>query len=541
MVLRSVGARWCGLLFALALASVFDSRAGEIALLSATQTKPGEVSVRIDHSGEPAPAAGQFSLRLGPGVTLTAERVTPSTAASTALLLCLDRSGSMGPATIAAMQSALRQSLLPAKATGALPLRLAIVAFGTRSTHLLSPTTDRALAADALAKFTPEREREGKTRLHDAVAGGLAELRAIDASSKRLLVVSDGNDEGSDLAQAVVLQRANTAPSVVVDAIGFGPQAAAASGSLATLAEATGGRFTVANNQRELVAALERTVKQAATAPQVDVLFSYTAASGDAKATAPVLVFKPRTGATQELKITTGLAAAAAMPVAAASAPLAPTAASAASSPSTLTNWQAILHWFTSLPVLAWAAIAVLIALVLAVLIALFVRRRAEPPVVLPEPIQPVTVTPPRGPTQVPAPSPPEPRGHNPTVVSFRWPRPGPGTVVAVLRVASGASKGKRFEIAAAKARIGCDADNEIVLKDDDFVSGHHAVLRAEADALYVVDLGSTNGCDLNGRRFKNSTRSLSPDDRLTVGRTVFEVLAPTPARGPQPSDQRMR
>ncbi|MDB5999068.1 MAG: von Willebrand factor type domain/FHA domain [Rhizobacter sp.] len=539
MVLRSVRARWCGLLFALALASAFDSRAGDIALLSATQTKPGEVSVRIDHSGEPAPTAGQFSLRLSPDVTLTAELVTPSTAASTALLLCLDRSGSMGPATIAAMQSALRQSLLPARATGALPLRLAIVAFGTRSTHLLSPTTDRALAADAIAKFTPEREREGKTRLHDAVAGGLAELRAIDASSKRLLVVSDGNDEGSDLAQAVVLQRANTAPSVVVDAIGFGPQAAAASGSLATLAEATGGRFTVANNQRELVAALERTVKQAATAPQVDVLFSYTAASGDGKAAAPVLVFKPRTGAAQELKITTGLAAAA--PVAVASAPLAAPVASAASTPSNLTNWQAILHWFTSLPVLAWAAIAVLVALVLAVLIALFVRRRAEPPVVLPEPIQPVTVIPPRGPTQVPAPPPPEPRGHNPTVVSFRWPRPGQGTVVAILRVASGASKGKRYEIAAAKARIGSDADNEIVLKDDDFVSGHHAVLRAEADALYVVDLGSTNGCDLNGRRFKDSTRSLSPDDRLTVGRTVFEVLAPTPARGPQSSDQRMR
>ena len=57
---------------------------------------------------------------------------------------------------------------------------------------------------------------------------------------------------------------------------------------------------------------------------------------------------------------------------------------------------------------------------------------------------------------------------------------------------------------------------------DAALVSRMHCRLRAEADALYVEDLESTNGVMVNGAPVKNAT--LQPNDILTIGRVDFEV-----------------
>ena len=105
---RAAAVAWC---CAMALAG----HAAELKLVSATQSKPGEVRVLVAMPGSKAPSAADFRLRLDGGRTITATSITAVPSASArrvALLLCLDRSGSMG-GTVVAMRHALRESLAP--------------------------------------------------------------------------------------------------------------------------------------------------------------------------------------------------------------------------------------------------------------------------------------------------------------------------------------------------------------------------------------------------------------------------------------------
>ena len=68
---------------------------------------------------------------------------------------------------------------------------------------------------------------------------------------------------------------------------------------------------------------------------------------------------------------------------------------------------------------------------------------------------------------------------------------------------------------------VGRSARAEFIV-DAALVSRMHCRLRAEADALYVEDLESTNGVMVNGAPVKNAT--LQPNDILTIGRVDFEV-----------------
>jgi hypothetical protein len=68
---------------------------------------------------------------------------------------------------------------------------------------------------------------------------------------------------------------------------------------------------------------------------------------------------------------------------------------------------------------------------------------------------------------------------------------------------------------------IGCG----VSLPDDTFVSTLHARVFRRDGALYVEDLGSTNGTFLNDRPV-TGTMALNKGDRLQVGKSVLE-LAP--------------
>lgn len=70
---------------------------------------------------------------------------------------------------------------------------------------------------------------------------------------------------------------------------------------------------------------------------------------------------------------------------------------------------------------------------------------------------------------------------------------------------------------------IGRESDNEIVIDDDSFISGHHARIEVRPDGTAVVDLKSTNGTFVNGQRV-NGERGMRKGDRLQVGSTVLEM-----------------
>jgi pSer/pThr/pTyr-binding forkhead associated (FHA) protein len=59
---------------------------------------------------------------------------------------------------------------------------------------------------------------------------------------------------------------------------------------------------------------------------------------------------------------------------------------------------------------------------------------------------------------------------------------------------------------------------------DDPNVSRRHAEVRRDGGGWAVIDLGSTNGIKLNGRRVDQG--ALQPGDRITVGLTelTFEL-----------------
>ena len=68
-------------------------------------------------------------------------------------------------------------------------------------------------------------------------------------------------------------------------------------------------------------------------------------------------------------------------------------------------------------------------------------------------------------------------------------------------------------------ATIGRGADVELRLADTG-VSRRHAEIRREGDDVVLLDLGSTNGTQVNGRAVERVR--LTPGDRITLGRSVL-------------------
>jgi len=76
---------------------------------------------------------------------------------------------------------------------------------------------------------------------------------------------------------------------------------------------------------------------------------------------------------------------------------------------------------------------------------------------------------------------------------------------------------GKQHEIEKRRVVIGRSKDVDIQVEDPN-VSRRHAEVRQEGAAYWVVDLDSTNGTEINGRRLKRA--KLRPGDTITVGST---------------------
>jgi pSer/pThr/pTyr-binding forkhead associated (FHA) protein len=89
----------------------------------------------------------------------------------------------------------------------------------------------------------------------------------------------------------------------------------------------------------------------------------------------------------------------------------------------------------------------------------------------------------------------------------------------------SGLLNGTTFEIRSHLTHIGRGAHNEIVLADDS-VSDSHAKLQLRDDGWYVVDMGSTNGTYVGGRRILGEALLQGAPD-LRVGGIKF-IFRPT-------------
>ena len=70
---------------------------------------------------------------------------------------------------------------------------------------------------------------------------------------------------------------------------------------------------------------------------------------------------------------------------------------------------------------------------------------------------------------------------------------------------------------------VGRESANTVVLDADD-ISGYHAEIHCESGGVYVVDLGSTNGTSVNGKRL-TERRKLAAWDRVGFGSVEVEIV----------------
>jgi Protein of unknown function (DUF3662)/FHA domain len=75
----------------------------------------------------------------------------------------------------------------------------------------------------------------------------------------------------------------------------------------------------------------------------------------------------------------------------------------------------------------------------------------------------------------------------------------------------------ERHELAEERIVIGRSRECDVTV-DDPNVSRRHAEVRREDGAYWIVDLGSTNGVEVNGKRVERAR--LEPDDTIVVGTT---------------------
>lgn len=103
---------------------------------------------------------------------------------------------------------------------------------------------------------------------------------------------------------------------------------------------------------------------------------------------------------------------------------------------------------------------------------------------------------------------------------------PGRAPIAALSGTVSGArleSPSGVHTLKATVTTVGRKAGNDLVIATDSFVSGSHAKLVFENGRYLVVDIGSTNGTRLNGRKLTpNVPEPLASGDTIQFGQTAF-------------------
>lgn len=97
------------------------------------------------------------------------------------------------------------------------------------------------------------------------------------------------------------------------------------------------------------------------------------------------------------------------------------------------------------------------------------------------------------------------------------------GSGLGLLGLSPESIAGERFEIDE-ESTVGRAPGCTIVLTHDTFISQVHVRLTRQNKNLFVEDLKSTNGTLLNNKKIEGLAR-LKKGDRLTIGRSVFEVV----------------
>ena len=456
------------------------------------------------------PAAFRLAIDGRHSVTASRVQTLASTGYGLSASLSLDVSGSMNGAPLNAVRAGLTKFVNDAGPHD----KVAIQTIADDSRWDVDWNDSRARVHTALDQLAT---RGRLTRLWDGLTIAIQHLPASPLA-RRLIVISDGHDEGSHHSEDQVIAAARAA-GIPIDAIGITRSDPAYLQALQQLATATGGQFRAAKDTNELEQLVGSGITRLKATPVVS--FEVARSLGDGKA--------------HHFDITWTHDGSPSMAEAAAVLPV--------------TSFFSREYWL-------WISGCGLLGIAGGFVLAFAFRKPRQPapapqlaaPQVsassAPRPVepQPLAAAPPsRQPTPSFLPSEsedaPSPRRLTPpvtssdaaaarakTIIGARYQQPLQDRPAAWLLCESGFAIGERFAVDQAEYWIGSLEGNHLRILDDPTVSRNHACLVFDHDALGIYDHHSTNGTRVNGEFLKNERRLLQPGDRIQIGQSLFVV-----------------
>ncbi len=470
-------------------------------------------------AAQPAPA--DLMLVEDGQVTVSAQSVRPfsATGRGLAVVVAVDASGSMAGAPMAEVKRALLSLLHDAGPQD----RVALVSFADDVRVDAPFGASPAELEAAIGRLAP---RGRITELYKGVFKSLSLFTPDLPERRRLVVVSDGRDEGEAYELDDVIEQARRS-EIPVDAVGLTRIDAKYLSNLERLADLTGGSYALAT-ESSLTDVVHAGMARVRAAPVAT--FTARNLSGDGRP--HKLGVQWRQGSRWLQGETT-----AALPVVRPS----PTP------PGDEVKKPAASGWIWRSP---WTYVAAALVLLGAALLIWRPRRAKAEPQPLPQAASEAVVLPAADPLPVaaaseasdandavePAPAVVQPF-EEPVAPSFASRRktqfrrelsaPQPGHPTVVLAVEEGAAVGERFAVESNPFWIGSAEGNDLLVAEDTHLSGNHACLQFHEGTLLLYDNQSTNGTFVNGERLSDVPAVVGPGDRIRAGHSTFVVLAP--------------
>lgn len=432
----------------------------------------------LDIVVEPPPSqsyrAGDFVLLEdgAPGNTAKNMRRFHETGEGVSVVLLVDVSGSMRGRPIQAVREGLAGYVDRARDND----RILIVTVADETKWEVATTDSREQVKKTLEGIDV---RGTRTRLWDGIDEALFMLDRNDSPArKRLVVISDGHDEGSTKTLAEVIARAQRT-RIPIDAVGITRARPEYLLLLRKLCIETKGTFRVARDTEELKDHTANGIQQILDTPVLTFRAKKIKADGEKHA---VGVRWDSNGATDEEQVV-------------------------------IPKSESWFRWWYGL---------IALAVVAAIATPLALRK----PKKLPPPTAPIQAPLP-APVSIPKPTPiqvsqPQPVVKKHTEFATMFPPPSATGPSAMLIGVEGPAQGMRVAVDRTEFWIGAESNNQCVIAADSILSGHHACIAYEGGSLRIFDNQSTNGTWVNNERLSDSARLLALGDRIRAGRSVF-------------------
>ena len=465
-----------------------------------------QIQVEIPPNTNPALVKSEaFSVKADNGSSAYATRVQTlaSTGYGMAVSVAIDVSGSMKGAPLNAVRSGLSKFVADAEPQD----KIAIQTIADDGRWELGWEQSRDDLRSALDKL---ETRGSLTRLWDGLLNAIQHFPATPLS-QRIIVISDGHDEGSSHTEEEVIAAAKQ-HGVLIDAVGITRSNSVYLQGLAQLASQTGGQFREARNNDELDKLVGSGIQRLKATPVVSFRLEDLPADG---ANHRFVVTWKHEGSVSQSEVAVVL-------------PPAP-------------------PWYMRRVV--WGIGGGVLVLLLVIVIVVNQRRRPAKQqykgIMPPEPVAPKPVPAPTPAPVMPSPVPVGGGGLEPlsaprkvaatpyeparpvrvkTQLIARFPAPSQESPTAFLLCEKGFAPGEKFPVNELEYWIGAQENNHLRIADDPTVSGNHACLIFEHGVLGIYDYKSTNGTRVNGQVVKEKRHLLRPGDRIQIGRSTFAI-----------------